>query len=244
MRMLFDRRLRWFLLFPVGMMLMLLGIITYFAFRIGVDLSDGLLSQFKALFPAVLELEQWEQYVGGAAFFFSLFTLPLAYFLFFTFGGYLLIMLLSPVYSFLSERVEYALSGTTYVFNWRQWVWSVLRGIGVTLRCLLFQGLWTLLLLLLSFLPLGIFVTPVLAFLLSAYFYGVTFMDYAVERRGWGVGESMCYMRRNRGSVLGIGVVFSVALLIPFVRIFVSAFVSLLAVVAGTIVVERNHLNR
>ena len=45
-------------------------------------------------------------------------------------------------------------------------------------------------------------------------------------------------MRHNAGSVTAIGTVFALSLMIPWGSIVVCSFVSLLSVVAGTVVVE------
>ena len=63
-------------------------------------------------------------------------------------------------------------------------------------------------------------------------------MDYAVEER-FRVKESVRYMRHNAGSVTAIGTVFALSLMIPWGSIVVCSFVSLLSVVAGTVVVEK-----
>ena len=89
-----------------------------------------------------------------------------------------------------------------------------------------------------SFIPLAGLVMPVLTFGVGAYFYGFAFMDYAVERKRFRVKESVRYMRHNAGSVTAIGTVFALSLMIPWGSIVVCSFVSLLSVVAGTVVVE------
>lgn len=92
---------------------------------------------------------------------------------------------------------------------------------------------------LLLFCSFGGVVTPILTFGVGAYFYGFAFMDYAVERKRFRVKESVQYMRHNAGMVTAVGCVFALSLMIPWASIVVCSFVSLLSVVAGTVVVER-----
>ena len=64
-------------------------------------------------------------------------------------------------------------------------------------------------------------------------------MDYAVERKRYNVRQSVRYVNHHIGMVTGIGAVFALALMIPWVSIVVCSFVSLLSVIAGTIAVNK-----
>ena len=133
---------------------------------------------------------------------------------------------------------EAIVSGREYPFNLKQLVWEIGRGIAISLRCMILQLLVMIVLFFGSFIPLAGLVMPVLTFGVGAYFYGFAFMDYAVERKRFRVKESVRYMRHNAGSVTAIGTVFALSLMIPWGSIVVCSFVSLLSVVAGTVVVE------
>ena len=61
-----------------------------------------------------------------------------------------------------------------------------------------------------------------------------------MERKRFRVKESVRYMRHNAGMVVAIGTVFTLALMIPFIRVIVCCFVSLLSVIAGTVVVDES----
>ena len=148
-------------------------------------------------------------------------------------------VVMSPVYSWLSERVESRLSGVRYSFSFKQLLWEIGRGIWVAVRCMLFQTVLMLFLFFASFLPVIGLVTPVLTFIVSAYFYGFAFIDYAIERKRFNVRQSVRYVNKNIGLVTGIGTVFALALMIPALSLTACCFVSLLSVIAGTIAVER-----
>ncbi len=80
--------------------------------------------------------------------------------------------------------------------------------------------------------------TPLALFIVSAYFYGFSFIDYAVERKRFNIRKSTAYMKKNSGMVMGVGAVFAFSLLIPWVSILACCFVSLFSVVAGTVIVN------
>lgn len=236
-RLLFSGRFGYFLLFPVLVIIVLFVAGNYAVSYVGGGLSDTVEQQIMEWVSGI----SWLSWVSGTVgFIVRLIVRVMYYILFISFGGYVVMVVMSPVYSWLSERTEAHLSGNEYPFHFGQLIWEIGRGIVISLRCMLFQFILTILLLLLSFIPLVGLVTPVLTFGVSAYFYGFAFMDYAVERKRFRVKESVRYMRHNAGMVVAIGAVFTLALMIPFIRVIVCSFVSLLSVIAGTVVVNES----
>jgi len=158
--------------------------------------------------------------------------------LFMFFGGYVIIAIMSPVFSILSERTEKLITGKQYPFDMKQFMKDVLRGVFIAIRNSIFQLIAAVLLFFASFIPLVGFVTPFIMFFISAYFYGFSFLDYAIERKKLGVKDSVVYMRNNKGLVTGNGLIFALLLLVPVCGVFLSAFAAIVSVVAGTILVE------
>ena len=232
---LFSSKLWYFMLFPVVIVIVLFVVGNY---AVGY-LGDGLSGVIEVKMTEWIEGISWLEWVSGVAgFLVKLLTRFLYYILFISFGGYVVMVVMSPVYSWLSERTEAIVSGREYPFNLKQLVWEIGRGIAISLRCMILQLLVMIVLFFGSFIPLAGLVMPVLTFGVGAYFYGFAFMDYAVERKRFRVKESVRYMRHNAGSVTAIGTVFALSLMIPWGSIVVCSFVSLLSVVAGTVVVE------
>ena len=235
-RLLFSPRLRGFMLFPVVIIILLVVTGNY---AVGY-LGDGLSGVIEEKITSWIEGISWLTWLSGTAgVIVKVFVRILYYILFISFGGYVVMVVMSPVYSWLSERTEAIVSGREYSFNLGQLVWEIGRGIVISLRCALFQLLMTLFLFVCSFIPVAGLITPILTFGVSAYFYGFAFMDYAVERKRFRVKESVMYMRRNAGTVTAIGTVFTLSLMIPLASIVVCSFVSLLSVVAGTVAIEK-----
>ena len=159
--------------------------------------------------------------------------------IFVAFGGYIVLVVMSPVYSWLSERTEAHLTGREFPFSFRQFAWEIFRGILIALRNMIFQLFISFVLFLCSFIPLVGVIAPFAIFFTSAYFYGFAFIDYAIERKRFNVRQSVRYVNKNIGLVTGIGTVFALALMIPALSLAACCFVSLLSVIAGTIAVER-----
>ena len=178
----------------------------------------------------------WVRELGGVLMW--LITGLIYYLFFMMFGGYVVMMVMSPIYSWLSERGEHKLTGVEYPFSWRQFGWEVWRGIVITLRGMFLQLLTTVVLMFFSFIPVVGVVGPLLIFLTGAYFYGFTFMDYAIERKRLRVRETERFVWHHAGVAVGVGMVFMLVMMVPGIRWVACCFVSLLSVLAGTVVVN------
>lgn len=233
-RLLMTRRFAWFLLFPLLVWALFFGLgawlVEWMGEPVGVWIQDGVTRLVGDI--------GWLHRTGAIVAFLFRMLLRIGYFiLFLTIGGYVVLIVLSPVFSYLSERTEKAVTGQAYPSDVSRFLRETLRGILIALRNTFLQLLVSVLLFFLSFVPFVGLVSPVLLFLSSAYFYGFSFVDYTIERRYLRVNESVRYVNRNLGFVMGIGLPFATALLLPFGRFLVCGYVSLVAVVAATMAV-------
>lgn len=145
----------------------------------------------------------------------ALLHLAIAYLLY-TFNKYLVLILLSPLLAYVSERAESTLTGRDYPFSATQLVKDVWRGILIALR----NGALELLITLATW--IATVMVPVLApfaavflFLVSAYFYGFSMFDYVFERRRMRVGASVRAVNQRMGMVLANGALFSLVMMVP-----------------------------
>ena len=113
--------------------------------------------------------------------------------------------------------------------------WEIFRGIGIAFRKMFVQFLFCIVFFLCSFIPFVGLLSPFALFFTSAYFYGFSFMDYAIERKCFNVRESVRYVNKNIGLAMGIGSVFALVLMIPWMRVVACSFVSLLSVIASMV---------
>ena len=155
--------------------------------------------------------------------------------LFATVGGYLIIMLMSPVFAILSEKTEEILTGNKYPFNADQLMRDVVRGVLVALRNMFIELGFMLVFFVIGFIPIVGQFAAIGLFVLSSYFYGFAFIDYTSERRRLTISQSVTFVRAHKGMVIGNGFVFALAMLIPFCGITIAGFVAIVSVVAATI---------
>lgn len=163
------------------------------------------------------------------------------FFVFAYFGGYIVLICLSPVFAFLSEKTEEILTGNKYKFNGDQMMRDVVRGILLALRNLFIELFYMIIIFFLGlFIPLiGGILGSALLFFISSYFYGFSFIDYTNERRRMKLKDSVKFIRANKGLAIANGMVFSFFLLIPFCGTTLAGFVAIISVIAATVATHK-----
>lgn len=134
------------------------------------------------------------------------------------FAKYLVVVLLSPMLSHLSQRCEKILTGRSYPFSLKQLWEDVKRSFRIVVRNLMWEYFFFLIIFLVSYLgwddPKS---SPVfyLTFVIGFYYYGFSFLDYSNERRKLDVDRSILFIRKQRGLAVAIGTVYSLLILLP-----------------------------
>lgn len=234
----FRHKLGWFFIIPI--------ILNIILFLIGYNFISELTEQAVTLFKIAWEPENWEffgaDFLAGTVNFFIWLVLRLFFFLIFAFiGGYIILILMSPVLAYLSEKTEKIVLGTEVPFSFLQLFKDMWRGIVLAIRNFLIEVGAMILLFFLSFVPMvGLISTPLL-FLISSYFYGFSFLDYTCERRKLKVKDSIHFVRRNKGLAIANGALFALALLIPIIGVSLSGFLAIISTVAATLAVLKKE---
>lgn len=162
----------------------------------------------------------------------------LFFFVFAFFGGYITLILLSPLFAYISERTEEIVSGKKYPFNLAQFLRDIVRGVFIAVRNMLLETAWMILVLILAFIPVIGWLGAIPLFFISAYFYGFSFIDYTSERRKLNISRSVDFVRAHKGLAIANGTMFCLFLLIPFIGVFFSGFLAIISVVAATLAVN------
>ncbi|RZT96681.1 CysZ protein [Ancylomarina subtilis] len=231
----FKKKLAWFFLFPIAFNILL--------FWFGWDLVSHFTETAKVYLENQLQLKQGDFWGSGflktAMDAFVWITFKVMFFLLFAYlGGYIIIILMSPIFSYLSERTEKIKTGVDYPFSIVQLLKDVLRGVLIAIRNFSIELLLTGLMFILSFIPIIGWFAAIMLFFISAYFYGFSFMDYALERKKLNLKQSVQFMGENKGIVIANGFVFSLCLIIPFCGVSFSSFAAIISVVAGTLAIS------
>lgn len=136
---------------------------------------------------------------------------------YFSLFKYLFLIIGSPLFAYLSEKTEAIIEGKDYPFSLTQLVKDILRGIRLALRNTLWQTVYTISILILSFIPFIGWFTPFFALLIECYYLGFSMLDYSCERNKLSPVQSIAFIGQHKGLAIGNGIVFFGMHGIPFI---------------------------
>jgi CysZ protein len=108
----------------------------------------------------------------------------------------------------LNAKTESIIEKKEYIFNFPQFCKDVFRGISIAFRNMAWQTVYSLSILILSFIPVIGLATVVLAFFVECYYLGFSMLDYSCERRKMSPSRSVAFISRHQGLAIGNGIVF------------------------------------
>jgi CysZ protein len=153
-------------------------------------------------------------------------------FFYFSLFKYIFLILGSPVFAYLSEKTEAIMEGKDFPFSFSQLLKDIARGVKLAVRNTLWQTVYAVSLLILTFIPVIGWITPVIALSIECYYYGFSMLDYSCERHKLSPAESIDFIGRHKGLAVGNGMVFY---LMHFVPILGWVLAPAYAVIAATI---------
>lgn len=128
----------------------------------------------------------------------------------------------TPFFSFISSKTEELAIAKNYPFKWSIFFKEIKRGLSLSFRNSLKQLGLILIITLLGFVPIINIITPLLTFLVQAYYNGILMTDYTLERQGFTIKESQLFYKVHKPEMFGIGLGFMFLLLIPVVGWFIA----------------------
>lgn len=129
-------------------------------------------------------------------------------FLYFSLFKYFFLIIGSPVFAYLSEKTQSILEGKEFPFGFLQLMKDAWRGIKLAIRNTIWQTVYVISLLLLSFVPVFGWISPLIAILVESYYYGFSMLDYSCERNKLSPAQSISFISRHKGLAIGNGIVF------------------------------------
>ena len=151
---------------------------------------------------------------------------------YFSFFKYLILIIGSPVFAYLSEKTEAIIEGKEHSFNWSELKKDCTRNIKLALRNGGWQTVYLIALVLLSLIPLIGWITPLIALLMECYYFGFSMLDYSLARNSFTPSQSIHFTGRHKGLAIGNGVLFYLAhIVIPFAPAY--------AVIAATLTIQK-----
>ena len=152
----------------------------------------------------------WYGFISGIFFLLS--------YVIFNFMRYILIILISPVLSVISEKVEKIITGNKYNFNLKQLLKDIQRTINLAIRNIFFEfgivyGVALIIFIIFWIVPApegtAKFISGQFAMIIAFYYYGFGFIDFINERRRLTIKESVNFVKRHKGFAVALGLVFT-----------------------------------
>lgn len=143
---------------------------------------------------------------------------------------YIILILVGPIMSPLSEKLEEGLSGddSGIQFSWIRMMKEMVRGIRIGLRNIFKEIFYTILLLIASLIPGVAFLSAPGIYMVQAYYAGFGNLDFFLERH-YNVRESARFVRKYRGAAVANGAIFLLILLIPVIGLILAPFMATIA---------------
>lgn len=148
---------------------------------------------------------------------------------------YILLICIGPFMGPLSEKVEQISVGTLpKQQGLKNMGYTFIRGLRITFRNLFRETFYSVLLIILGFVPVFAPISAIGLFLIQAYYLGFANLDYHLEKR-LSVNQSVAYCKSHKMALLGNGTAYLLLILIPVLGLF-------LAPVLGTVSATREAL--
>jgi CysZ protein len=151
---------------------------------------------------------------------------------------HIIMALSAPFMSPVSEKIEEHLLGeNSLLVNQHRntsFQEQLFRGIRINVRNLIMELWLTIIILIISLIPVVGWFTSVLLFFIQAYYAGFGNMDYTLERH-IKYRQSISFVRKNRGIAIGNGIVFMLFLLIPVIGVILVLPLSVTAASTETV---------
>ncbi|MEO7766492.1 MAG: EI24 domain-containing protein, partial [Ferruginibacter sp.] len=164
-------------------------------------------------FFSVTGLKKWMYTMEGSwlklLFIFGQVILQLVLILFyFSLFKFLFLIIGSPLFAYLSEKTAMIMKGNEFPFSFDQLLKDIARGIKLALRNAVWQTVYTVSILILSFIPFLGWFTPLFALLIECYYLGFSMLDYSCERNKLSPSQSVSFISEYKGLAIGNGMVF------------------------------------
>lgn len=152
------------------------------------------------------------------------------FFLYLKVYRYLVLILLAPLFSIISSKVQLIDSGEAKTLCTSKYLLICSRGIRIAVRNFFIEIILSTVIILISLVLAWIIpLAPLAILFLESYFMGYSMADYRNEYYGIKSKESRKLINKNFGLVLGNGMFFNLVLLIPVIGVLFAPTFALIS---------------
>ncbi len=150
---------------------------------------------------------------------------------YFSWFKYIILILGSPLFTYVSEKTEVLVDGKEHSFQWSEVRTDAIRGARLAIRNAGWQTVYLIALLFLCFIPVIGWITPLIAVVIECYYFGLSMLDYSLARIGYDRSQSLRFVQAHKGLAIGTGMVyFGMHILLPFAPVY--------AIISATLSIE------
>jgi len=154
---------------------------------------------------------------------------------------HIVLALSAPFMGLVSEKIEAYMLRKDEDFKAERFKWSLLwRGIRINVRNLFLELLISVPIIIFGFIPVIGIISPILLFIVQAYYVGFGNMDYTLERH-LTYKESVRFVGNHKGIAIGNGLIFMLMFLIPIIGIILVLPLSVTAASTETINIVKEY---
>ena len=142
----------------------------------------------------------------------------------------IVLVLMAPVLTIVAEKTAEIITEEVLPFAWLQFLKDTTRGIAIAVKNSLKEIFYTIVIFLLSFIPVIGLAGALIVFVMQSYFYGFSMLDYTSERLKMNLQQSENFIWQHKWLAVAIGTVFNLLVVVSttfsiFPSVFVSFFV-------------------
>lgn len=207
-RNLFTKGIKWYVLVP----LVINTVLFFFLWWLALHEVSHLIAWVDQILPTWLT---WMSYI------FYLIAIIGMFFVTIYFYTTLAVIIASPFYSLISQKIQLKNNlPIQNANNFKSWALLVPRTIIREIRKILMFMPWALLILICVFIPVLNLFTSIMWFVLVVFYNMVLFTDYPFDNNEKSLSNLKRFIRNHKSTVWTLGLVTTIALMIPIVNIF------------------------
>lgn len=161
---------------------------------------------------------------------------------YFSLFKFLFLIIGSPVFAYLSEKTESIMEGRDFPFSFSQLLKDIGRAIKIALRNVLWQTVYVVTILFLSFIPILGWIAPLVALFVECYYFGFSMLDYSSERNKLTAQQSIAFISHHKGLAIGNGMVFYMLHLLPIIGWLFAPSYAVVAATLSIISARKKHV--
>jgi CysZ protein len=162
--------------------------------------------------------------------------------LFLKFYKYFAIIALSPLLSYIAEKVQDIETQSSNNFKWGLWLNNMGRGVYINFHNLIAELFWTAACFVLSLIPVLNIISPLLMLGIECYYTGFSLVDYRHEYFKLKAKESIAWTSRHKGLAVGNGLGWCLLMLVPVIGWLVAPVLSVVAAGLSANVIAKKEL--